>query len=228
MKKKRTKPKAEIIPDSKNKINIWLVEDNISYRKTLTGLINRSPGLYCPQAFATCEETILMLQTEPFPNVILLDIGLPGMSGIEGIEKFKEITPNTHVLILTVYDDNDKVFNAICAGASGYLLKDSSPEKIVSSIEEVLAGGAPMNMQIARKVLKMFSRFTPKKKDYGLTEREKEILQFLLTGLTKQQIAEKLFISFHTVNTHLKNIYNKLHVNTRSGAISKVFRENII
>jgi DNA-binding NarL/FixJ family response regulator len=228
LKKKRTKPKAEIIPDSKNKINIWLVEDNISYRKTLTGLINRSPGLYCPQAFATCEETILMLQTEPFPNVILLDIGLPGMSGIEGIEKFKEITPNTHVLILTVYDDNDKVFNAICAGASGYLLKDSSPEKIVSSIEEVLAGGAPMNMQIARKVLKMFSRFTPKKKDYGLTEREKEILQFLLTGLTKQQIAEKLFISFHTVNTHLKNIYNKLHVNTRSGAISKVFRENII
>ncbi|MBU1097408.1 MAG: DNA-binding response regulator [Ignavibacteriae bacterium HGW-Ignavibacteriae-2] len=217
-----------MIPDSKNKINIWLVEDNISYRKTLTGLINRSPGLYCPQAFATCEETILMLQTEPFPNVILLDIGLPGMSGIEGIEKFKEITPNTHVLILTVYDDNDKVFNAICAGASGYLLKDSSPEKIVSSIEEVLAGGAPMNMQIARKVLKMFSRFTPKKKDYGLTEREKEILQFLLTGLTKQQIAEKLFISFHTVNTHLKNIYNKLHVNTRSGAISKVFRENII
>lgn len=228
MKSKRTKSRAEIIPDSKNKINIWLVEDNISYRKTLTGLINRSPGLYCPQAFATCEETILMLHTEPFPNVILLDIGLPGMSGIEGIEKFKEITPDTHVLILTVYDDNDKVFNAICAGASGYLLKDSSPEKIVSSIEEVLAGGAPMNMQIARKVLKMFSRFTPKKKDYGLTEREKEILQFLLTGLTKQQISEKLFISFHTVNTHLKNIYNKLHVNTRSGAISKVFRENII
>lgn len=222
------KSKSANIRDQKNQINIWLVEDNLSYRKTLTGVINRTPGLFCDHAYSSCEEAISRLNTEPFPNIILLDIGLPGMSGIEGIEKFKKITPETHVLILTVYDDNEKVFNALCAGASGYLLKDSTPEKIVDSIEEVLAGGAPMNMQIARKVLKMFSNLKPKKKDYGLTEREKEILQFLITGLTKQQIADKLFISFHTVNTHLKNIYNKLHVNTKAGAITKAFRENIV
>jgi DNA-binding NarL/FixJ family response regulator len=160
--------------------------------------------------------------------VILLDIGLPGMSGIKGIEKFKEISPSTLIVILTVYDDSDKVFDALCAGASGYLLKDSTPEKIIDSIKEVLAGGAPMNMKIAHKVLELFAQFKKKKADYGLTEREKEILQHTVAGLTKQQIADKLFLSFHTVNTHLKNIYIKLHVNTLSGVVSKVYKENIL
>jgi len=158
----------------------------------------------------------------------MLDIGLPGMSGITGIEKFKTISPSTQILILTVYDDHDNVFDALCAGASGYLLKDSSPEKIIEAIKEILAGGAPMNMKIAHKVLDMFTHLKPKKNDYGLTEREKEILQFIISGLTKQQIADKLFLSFHTVNTHVKNIYTKLHVSTRAGVISKVYKENLL
>ena len=187
-----------------NSICIWVVEDNLRYRKTLSGLINRTSGMVCPQAFARCEDALKVLEKESPPDVIMLDIGLPGMSGIVGIEKFKLLSPKVHIVILTVYDDNDKVFNALCAGASGYLLKDSSPEKIIDSIREVLAGGAPMNMQIAHKVLEIFSSFKTKKSDYGLTEREKEILQYMVSGLTKQQIAESLFLSFHTVNTHLK------------------------
>jgi DNA-binding NarL/FixJ family response regulator len=209
-------------------ISIWLVEDNTRYRKTLAGLIDRTPGLICARSFSSCEEALDTLTTAEAPDVILLDIGLPGMSGIAGIAKFKEFLPSSHILILTVYDDNDNVFEALCAGASGYLLKDSAPEKIIDSIQEVLAGGAPMNMKIAHKVLEMFTRFKPQKHDYGLTEREKEILQLLTAGLTKQQIADKLFLSFHTVNTHLKNIYGKLHVNTRTGAVSKVYKENLL
>ena len=209
-------------------ISIWLVEDNKRYRKTLAGLIDRTSGLVCPQSFSSCEEALEEVQAAEKPDVILLDIGLPGMSGIAGIAKFKEFLPVTHILILTVYDDNVNLFEALCAGASGYLLKDSAPEKIIDSIQEVLAGGAPMNMKIAHKVLEMFTHFKPKKTDYGLTEREKEILQLLIAGLTKQQIGDKLFISFHTVNTHLKNIYGKLHVNTRTGAVSKVYKENLL
>jgi DNA-binding NarL/FixJ family response regulator len=209
-------------------IDIWLIEDNHRYRKTIAGLMGHAEGIQCSHAMATCEEAIQLAKKEPPPHVILLDIGLPGMNGIQGIEIFKSLLPSTHIIILTIYDDNNKVLDAICAGASGYLLKDSSPEKIMDAIQEVMAGGAPMNMQIAYKVLEMFRNRHPQKPDYGLTEREKEILQHMITGLTKQQIAEKLFLSFHTVNTHIKNIYNKLHVNTRSGAVSKVYKENIL
>ena len=209
-------------------IDLWLIEDNPRYRKTIAGLMEHTGGIHCSQAMATCEEAIRLAESESPPQVILLDIGLPGMNGIQGIEVFKSLLPTTHIIILTIYDDNNKVLEAICAGASGYLLKDSPPEKIIESIQEVMAGGAPMNMQIAAKVLEMFREHYPKKSDYGLTEREKEILQHLVSGLTKQQIAGKLFLSFHTVNTHIKNIYTKPHVNTRSGAVSKVYKEKLL
>jgi DNA-binding NarL/FixJ family response regulator len=210
------------------KINIWVVEDNLRYRKSLAGLIDGTEGMHCTKSFISAEEAIDCLSKGTKPEVILLDIGLPGMNGIQGIEKFKQISPTTLIVILTIYDDNDKVFDAICAGASGYMLKDSSPEKIIDAIKEVLAGGAPMNMKIAHKVLELFAQFKKKRSDYGLTEREKEILHLMVDGLTKQQIADKLFLSFHTVNTHLKNIYTKLHVNSISSAVSKVYKENIL
>lgn len=216
------------ISTENNLIHIWLVEDNLRYRKSLAGLINGTEGMQCLHAFGSCEDALEILLKEISPEVILLDIGLPGISGIQGIEKFKLLSPSTLILILTIYDDNDKVFDALCAGASGYLLKDSSPEKIIDSIREVLSGGAPMNMKIAHKVLELFSQFKKKKSDYGLTDREKEILQHIVAGLTKQQVADKLFLSFHTVNTHLKNIYTKLHVNSVSGVVSKVYKENIL
>ncbi len=210
------------------RINIWLVEDNLRYRKSMATLINGTKGMRCMHAFVSCEEAIDMFAHDSPPEVILLDIGLPGISGIQGIEKFKKLSPSSLILILTIYDDSDKVFDALCAGASGYLLKDSSPEKIIESIKEVLSGGAPMNMKIAHKVLNLFAQFNKKKSDYRLTDREKEILQHIVAGLTKQQIADELFLSFHTVNTHLKNIYIKLHVHNISGAVSKVYKENIL
>lgn len=208
--------------------NIWLIEDNAHFRRTMQWLVNRTSGMKCTYAFESCEEALVKLENEVKPELILLDINLPGMNGIQGIEKIKSISPDTHIVILTVYDDNEKVFDALCAGASGYLLKDSSPEKIIAGIEEALAGGAPMSMKIAHKVLEIFSLLKPKKSNYGLTSREKELLQLMTTGMTRQQIADKLFISFHTVTTHLKNIYSKLHVNSKSGAVSKVYKENIL
>jgi len=208
--------------------NIWLIEDNAHFRRTMQWLVNRTAGMKCTHAFETCEEALIKLEHEVMPELILLDINLPGMNGIQGIEKIKSISPETHIVILTVYDDNEKVFDALCAGASGYLLKDSSPEKIIISIDEALAGGAPMSMKIAHKVLEIFSQLKPKKSDYRLTAREKELLQLMTSGMTRQQIADKLFISFHTVTTHLKNIYSKLHVNSKSGAVSKVHKENIL
>jgi DNA-binding NarL/FixJ family response regulator len=209
-------------------IAVWLVEDNNHFRKTMARLIDTTSGMRCAHAFCSCEDAIEAFQTEPPPEIVLLDIGLPGMSGVEGIEKFKSFSCSTHIVILTVHNDDANVFNAICAGASGYLLKDSPPERIIAAINEVVEGGAPMNPPIARRVLEMFARREVPKGEYGLTEREKEILEFTVNGLTKKKIAEQLFVSYHTVNTHLKNIYSKLQVHTRSGAVSKVYKENLL
>lgn len=217
----------EVENRSINPVNIWMVEDNSRYRKSLAAIINATEGMICSEAFSTCEEAFKKMDGDHYPEVILLDIGLPGISGIRGIQKFKSYSPDVHIVILTIYEDNDTVFDALCEGASGYLLKDSSQEKIIESIKEVLSGGAPLNMRIAQKVLHLFSRIKTKKIDYGLTNREEEILKHIVSGLTKQQIADKLFISFHTVNTHIKNIYKKLEVSTKAAVVSKAYRENL-
>ncbi len=209
-------------------ISLWLVEDNRHFQQTMFSLINESDGFECAFAFDSCEEALEKLKNAAPPEVILLDIGLKGMNGIEGVKKFKEITPATHIIMLTIQDDSNTVFEALCAGASGYLLKDSSPERVIESVKEVIAGGVSMNAHIAKKIVDMFKQLNPPKGNYRLTEREKEILSFLVTGLSKKQIADKLFISFHTVNTHIKNIYEKLHVNTRAGVISKAFKEKLV
>jgi DNA-binding NarL/FixJ family response regulator len=150
------------------------------------------------------------------------------MSGIEGVRRMRKITPTTDIVMLTVYDDDDKVFEAICAGASGYLLKDASAEAILASIGEVVRGGAPMNAFIARRMINMFTTLAVRRSDYGLTDREREILHLLTDGLTKRQIAEKLFLSFFTIDTHVRNIYAKLHVHSRSGVVAKVLRERLL
>jgi DNA-binding NarL/FixJ family response regulator len=160
--------------------------------------------------------------------LILLDVGLPGMSGLEGIRLIKQRSPKTLVVILTVFDDDEKVFQAICAGAAGYLLKTSSAADITQSVHEALAGGSPMNPRIARRVLEMFSKFAPKQSDYGLSDREKEILQLMTTGLIKKEIADRLTLSVHTVDTYLRRIYEKLEVNTRTGAVAKALKEGLV
>jgi DNA-binding NarL/FixJ family response regulator len=162
------------------------------------------------------------------PDVVLMDIVLRGMDGIEGASHVKAIAPSVDVVILTNYADDEKVFEALCSGASGYVLKTSSSNEITEAVQQVMDGGAPMTPQIARKVLAMFSRLKTPAGDYSLTDRETAILKLLVEGDTAKMIAGKLFVSYLTVRTHLKNIYSKLHVHSRGGAVAKVLRENLI
>ena len=209
-------------------ISVWVVEDNDLLRETIVDLIRQTPDIRCTFAAGSSEEAIAALEDDLVPQVVLMDLGLPGMSGQEGTRCIKAFSPTTHVIVLTVHEDDDQIFEAICAGASGYLLKPASGRKIVKAIESVLQGGAPMNARIARKVLAMFTLFARPKADYGLTDREREILHHLVDGYTQKQIAERLFVSPHTVDTHLRNIYAKLHVHSRSDAVVKALKERLI
>lgn len=211
-----------------DQISLWIVEDDDLFRKSVRSVINETADIRCEQAFRSCEDILKLLETEYAPEVILMDIGLPGMDGIDGLKRVKSISPSTDIIMLTIHEEDEKVFRAICSGANGYLLKSSTPSEIIDAIKEVLGGGAPMNAQIARKVLTMFSKLAAPKGEYGLTVREKEILRFTTEGLTKKGIAEKLFLSYFTIDTHLKNIYTKLQVHTRSGAVAKVLKENLL
>jgi DNA-binding NarL/FixJ family response regulator len=211
----------------KNQAVVWLIEDNDAYRRTIRRVINRLDGLSCPADFAWCEGALEALRNGDAPDVILLDVGLPGMSGLDGIRAIKCISPVTQVIMLTVFDDQEKIFQALCAGASGYLLKSSPQQKIGDSIREVLGGGAPMTPSIAHKVLEMFTRLVVPKDDHGLTVREREILDLMVEGLIKKEIADRLNLSYHTVDTHLRNIYTKLQVHTRAGAVSKALKEGL-
>jgi DNA-binding NarL/FixJ family response regulator len=159
---------------------------------------------------------------------MLVDIGLPGMSGIEGIRKMKDLSPATEFVVLTVHEERQNVFDAICAGATGYLVKNLPSETIVEKIRESARGGAPMDPLIARRVLELVTGQGGRGDAYGLTDREQEILTLMVKGLTRVDIAEKLFISPPTVNTHSRNIYQKLHVHTRGGAVAKALKERLV
>jgi DNA-binding NarL/FixJ family response regulator len=214
--------------DSERLTTVWLIEDNSAFRTSVQRVLDALPGLRCAAAFASCEEALAAAsRSAPPPNVILLDVGLPGMSGLEGIPRLCAAAPGAHIIMLTVFDHPDKILKAICAGASGYLLKGAPPEKIAEAIHEVLNGGAPMNARIAKSVLTMFARLAGPAKDYGLTPREKEVLELLVNGLTKKEIAARVDVSYHTVDTHLRNIYTKLQVHTRSGAVAKAVQEKL-
>jgi DNA-binding NarL/FixJ family response regulator len=191
--------------------------------------INQIGDLHCVRAFSTCEDALKALQQEPAPQVILCDVGLPGMNGIDGISAIKAIIPAAHIIMLTVHDDHHKVFGAICAGASGYLLKDASEETITAAIHEVMNGGSPMNPRVARLVLDRFARENAAPRNsYGLSAREKQILELMVEGFIKKQIAERLGVSYHTVNNQLRSIYDKLHVHTRGGAVAKALKERLL
>lgn len=207
---------------------LWIVEDHAAFRRTLVRVLNAETDLKCSRDFDSCEKLLGALGLPEVPDLILLDVGLPGMNGIDGIRLIKERAPQALVVILTVFEDDDKVFQSICAGAAGYLLKTSSGADITQAVRDALAGGSPMNPRIARRVLEMFSKLAPKQNDYGLSEREKEILQLMTTGLIKKEIAVQLTLSVHTVDTYLRRIYEKLAVNTRTGAVAKALREGLV
>jgi DNA-binding NarL/FixJ family response regulator len=210
------------------KTEIWIVEDNLFFKKCLIELINSETDLICNHSFISCEKTLQQLEVSAHPSIILLDIGLPGISGLEGIQKFKQLAPFTQIIIITVHEDSDSIFQAICAGAAGYLLKDSPGEKIIEAIRDVQKGGSPINSQIARKVLTAFAALNTPSSDYDLTNREREILLQMINGLTKKEIGEKLSLSHHTIDTHVRKIYDRLHVNKRSSAVAKALQQRIL
>jgi DNA-binding NarL/FixJ family response regulator len=211
-----------------DRIAVWTVEDDAFFRNTLVTILDGHEGMYCEHAFATCEEALAILESDHAPEVMLMDIVLPGMNGIDGAMRVREVSPSTRIVMLTSYDDDDRIFRAICAGASGYLLKTGTREQILGAIEDVLRGGSPLNAQIARKIIDRFAVTVAAKDAYGLTKREKDILQLAVEGLSRQQIADRLFLSFYTIQTHLKNIYAKLQVHTCQGAVSKALKEHLL
>ncbi len=210
------------------KHQVWVVEDNDEFRNELGRLLKSSREFECEHCFASCEPALELLRTGALPDLILMDIGLPGMDGIEGIRRAKEISPSVKVVMLTVFEDTDSIIQAIAAGASGYLHKSLDIKEAVESLTSILAGGAPISPQVAKKMLEVFTEKSAPSADYDLTPREREILKHLVDGLTKKQIADKLFLSFHTIDNHLRNIYTKLHVQSRTSAVSKALKERLL
>lgn len=209
--------------DSITDIDVALVEDDTELRQTFALIIDGTPGFSCKRSFGDCESALPALLAAP-PDVLLMDIQLPGMSGVEGVAQLRKQLPELDILMLTVQVDADSVFDSLCAGANGYLVKDTPPARLLDAIREVREGGSPMSGQIARKVVASFHR----KVESPLSERETEILRRLCDGQSYSVIAEGLFISGHTVRTHIKNIYHKLHVNSRAQAVNKALKDRLI
>jgi DNA-binding NarL/FixJ family response regulator len=216
-------------PAAPTPITVWLIEDHADFRKMVAWQINQIASLRCTNSFSTCEEALETLRAGTVPQVILCDVGLPGMGGIAGISAIKALSPSTHIVMLTVHDDPHKVYGAICAGASGYLLKDASEETLTAAIHEVLQGGAPMTPRVARLVLERFASQNAAPRDnYGLSAREKAVLELMVAGMIKKEIADRIGVSPHTVNNHLRSIYEKLHVHTRGSAVAKALNERLL
>lgn len=210
-------------------IKVMVVEDNDAIREGLKILIDGTDGYSCIGAYPNCNLMLKNLERLE-PDVLLMDIGLPGMNGIEGIKKAKAIYPDLTILVLTVYEENELVFDALCAGACGYLVKKTPPSRLLEAIQEAYQGGAPMSANIARKVIDFFQQKKqfPAKQQTILTPREKEILSGLVEGNSFKAIADSLFISIETVRFHFRNIYKKLHVHSQSEAVAKAIKEGII
>jgi DNA-binding NarL/FixJ family response regulator len=203
---------------------VSIVEDNQRTRARLVSLLERASGLRCLSAYATGEAALAGIPVEK-PDVALVDINLPGISGIECVAKLKEQLPKLHVLMLTMYEESDLIFKSLRAGANGYLLKDTPTTEVIQAIEQAHVGGAPMSMQIARKVVEFFHQSQSTASEMQeLTVREQEILAALAKGSLNKEIADNLGITVNTVRTHLKHIYEKLHVQTRTEATAKFLK----
>lgn len=207
-------------------VRIILFEDNHNLRESLAFLLNQFDSYYVVAHFEACEDATNIVRIYQ-PDVVLMDIDMPGKSGIEGVSMVKEANPEVAVIIYTVFEDDEKLFQCLCAGANGYLLKKTPPQKLFEAIQEVMNGGAPMSPVIARKVLTTFHSHSGKFK-YALTAREMDVLQYLTKGYGNKQIAAEMHVSFDTVRSHLKNIYQKLHVNCGKEAIVKALQERIV
>ena len=210
------------------RITVALIEDDRLIREGLCTLINGTTGYCCTGAYRSMEEALARPWSE-IPLVALVDIGLPGMSGVEGLRILRQKYPDVALLMLTIYDDDERIFDALCAGACGYLLKKTPPDKLLESLAEVLAGGAPMSPEIARRVLRLFREIRPPADaDARLTPHELRLLKMLVEGHNYQSAAAELGVSFSTINFHMQNIYGKLRVHPKSEAVAKALRQRLV
>ncbi len=212
-------------------LTVAIIEDQRELREGLKILINGTPGHRCVGAFRTMEEALQRMGREEAetPRILLVDIGLPGMSGIEGIPLLRERVPEAAVLVLTVYDDDDRIFAALCAGASGYLLKTTPPARLLECLRDAASGGAPLSPEVALKVIALFREFRPPEHaEYDLTPHEGRVLKLLAEGHNYKTAAAKLGTSSHTVSFHLRRIYEKLHVHSKSEAVAKALRSGLV
>ena len=217
----------------KNETEIWLVEDNEIFATGVQRTIDRMDGMRCGGSYQSVEQAFAAMGSGGKPDVILLDVQLPGMDGITALSHLKGMAPEAQVVILTVFDDADKIFRAVCAGASGYVLKSSTGAEIGEAIRQVIAGGASMAPEVARKVLDTLVHQKGEKNSqdadaYALTARQREILRLMAEGLVKKEIADALNINVTTVSTHMRRLYETLHVTTNTGAVAKALREKLI
>lgn len=209
-------------------VRVGIIEDEPTMRDGLALLIDDPPEYECAGAWTSVEEALARIK-EAKPDIVLADIGLPGLSGIDGARILAQEYPQIRVLMLTVYNDDDRIFAAMCAGACGYLLKNTPPVRLLESLREVAAGGAVMSPSIARRVVELFRRFRPPDHaDYGLSPQESRLLKLLGEGHHYKTAAAELGISIHTVNFHLKRIYGKLQVHSKAEAVAKALREGLI
>ena len=204
-------------------ISISIVEDNDKLRGTLARVLNRADGFRCVSQYGSAEDALKDLPNVK-PEVVLMDINLPGMNGVECVRQLKTLLPATQVMMLTVYEDTENIFNALAAGANGYMLKRTSTKELIEAIHEVKRGGSPMTMHIARKVVQSFQKAAPAQSAEKLSEREQQVLDLLSQGLIYKEISDKLGISYETVHTYIRRVYEKLQVRTRTEAVAKFLR----
>ena len=213
---------------SQKTIKVAIVEDRREIREGLTMLISGTEGFVCTGSYRSVESALDKIGHQ-LPDLVLMDIGLPGMSGIEGLRILKEQYPTMLLLMLSVYDDDERIFDAMCAGASGYLLKKTPPVKLLESIREVIEGGAPMSPEVARRVIALFREIRPPERaDYELTPHETRLLKLLVEGHNYKTAATELNVSVHTVSFHLRSIYQKLQVHSKSEAVAKAVLNRLI
>lgn len=209
-------------------LRVAIVEDDRQTREALVGLVHGTPGFTCLGGWASVEAMLGVALPTP-PHVVLLDIQLPGMSGIEGIEPLRRLYPRATVLMLTVFDDEQKVFQALCAGAHGYLLKNTAPGKLLDAIREAEAGGSPMSPEIARMVVRLFrDRKPPREAEQRLSPQEVRLLGLLAEGHSYQSAADEMIVSINTVRNYIRSVYEKLHVHSKSAAVAEALRAGLI
>jgi DNA-binding NarL/FixJ family response regulator len=209
-------------------LKVGIIEDQPKIREGLKSLIDGTDGYRCVGSFGSMEEALAKIDHE-LPDVLLVDIGLPGMSGIEGMRRIKDLHPGLKVLMLSVYDDDQRIFDALCAGASGYLLKKTPPARLLESLQEVMGGGAPMSPDVARRVVALFREIRPPAEaGHQLTPHEIRILKLLVEGHNYKTAADELDVSINTIRFHMRSIYEKLQVHSKSEAVSKALRHRIV